>query len=833
MTVKDIPTGFPRNLTFSVTPDELKKITGQTSENDNVKVILSCSKEEASTYTVQKISKLIGRSRVTVVYDIPKENHSRSPDIVGMLSPDDKLREYFRVNGLKDDETLHPLLKELDESLSIEYTFPCHMFRLVRLELRGAIGFKEGIGKDEFSVDFSSFVPGIVALCGDCGRGKTTLIENCHPFLQMLTRSGKLQNHFFLKDSYRRLTYQDEEGTYYYLDIQIDGKNKSGKVLAFAYTGKSLDDLKPVPGLNGNVVPYEKWCAETFGSIEMFLRTSFFTKGDTGSVPDLSEATKGEKRALFNSLLGLERLSALASSAREKRKAFEQEAKSGQAGIDSRDFDLEIGNARSELEATVSDIESLKEKIEAAEKELDSMKSNGLSVDYRTRIAKGEENLLQLNRMLSRCRDAEKAVDEWNLKKEEFSRHENDRELLAETESRLEKKRREFEGKRRDLDRIETELKECEFSLKSSQMLLKEQEKNLPEKIDDSCPTCGQRLPADKIVSLQSDLERKKAEVEDRRTEIVSIHEKIGELETAKGMFIESDMNPLESDIEGLEAKRLELTESVRKLDDIERLKLKAESYGDCKPEDIESLESQIRDCEVQIASDREMLERGADEMAAFEAKKNEAKELKESMASMMLRQGELSNEIVNLEKGRKKNDEAKKALSELKKKAESYGVLEKAFGADGIQALELEAASPEIADITNGILHRAYGDRFKIDFQTLRLGASNNLIEDFNIAITNVETGTTKPLEWLSGGESTWIKEALFHAFSIIRAKKQKSGFLTRFLDEADGSLDPDSRLKFLQLIRAVHEEEKSELTVLITHSTELKALIEQKIEL
>jgi len=58
-----------------------------------------------------------------------------------------------------------------------------------------------------------------------------------------------------------------------------------------------------------------------------------------------------------------------------------------------------------------------------------------------------------------------------------------------------------------------------------------------------------------------------------------------------------------------------------------------------------------------------------------------------------------------------------------------------KAFGKDGIQALELDALAPGISDTANRILESAYGDRFKIAIETTRMGGSGKKtrqVEDF-----------------------------------------------------------------------------------------------------
>ena len=158
---------------------------------------------------------------------------------------------------------------------------------------------------------------------------------------------------------------------------------------------------------------------------------------------------------------------------------------------------------------------------------------------------------------------------------------------------------------------------------------------------------------------------------------------------------------------------------------------------------------------------------------------------------------------------------------------------LSKAFGKNGIQALELEALSPEVADITNKILSSAYGDRFSIEFSTLRIDSTGKQVEDFTIKVFDSESGMQKNLQDLSSGESVWIKEALYNAFSIVRSRNSSFCFQTRFLDEADGSLDGEKRLLYLKMIEAAQKISGISHTIIITHSPELKSVIQQKISL
>jgi exonuclease SbcC len=79
--------------------------------------------------------------------------------------------------------------------------------KILKLYLRGGIGIRIGLGLEEIDIDFSQFRTGLIAFTGRNGSGKTTIMENLHPYRMMVSRDGSLQSHFYLKDSYRILHF--------------------------------------------------------------------------------------------------------------------------------------------------------------------------------------------------------------------------------------------------------------------------------------------------------------------------------------------------------------------------------------------------------------------------------------------------------------------------------------------------------------------------------------------------------------------------------------------------------------------------------------------------
>lgn len=164
--------------------------------------------------------------------------------------------------------------------------------RILNLKLRGAIGIWKGLGLEEIEIDFTKFQPGLIALVGGNGSGKTTIMENLQPYRTLVSKLGSLQSHFYLKNSYRVLKFE-YNGHIYESTILIDALTGASEAYLRTENDVVLND--------GKVSTYDLAIEELLGSQELFFNSVFNGQKSKG-IADLKPA---DRRKLFYELLNL------------------------------------------------------------------------------------------------------------------------------------------------------------------------------------------------------------------------------------------------------------------------------------------------------------------------------------------------------------------------------------------------------------------------------------------------------------------------------------------------------------------------------------------------
>jgi exonuclease SbcC len=171
---------------------------------------------------------------------------------------------------------------------------------------------------------------------------------------------------------------------------------------------------------------------------------------------------------------------------------------------------------------------------------------------------------------------------------------------------------------------------------------------------------------------------------------------------------------------------------------------------------------------------------------------------------------------------------EEKEALNE---KITDHKTLEKAFGKDGIPALLIEQALPDIQAHANEILERLSSGGLSLSFETQREFKDkkrDDRKETLDILIRDAYG--ERPYEMFSGGEAFRVNFAIRLALSRVLAHRAGARLQTLVIDEGFGSQDVDGRQRLVESINTVSDE--FEKILVITHLEELKDAFPARIE-
>ncbi len=194
-----------------------------------------------------------------------------------------------------------------------------------------------------------------------------------------------------------------------------------------------------------------------------------------------------------------------------------------------------------------------------------------------------------------------------------------------------------------------------------------------------------------------------------------------------------------------------------------------------------------------------------------------EQRVIQEQLASI----SEKERELRDLEKHRRRNADEKAVYDELTV----------AFGKNGVQALIIEMAIPQLQDDANEILGRLTENRMFLKLQLTegrrerRMGLPS---EELDIKISD-EVGT-RSYETFSGGEAFRINFALRIALSKLLARRSGAPLPILFIDEGFGSQDIAGQERLKEAIQSIQSDFQK--IIVITHIEEVKDSFPVRIE-
>lgn len=260
-----------------------------------------------------------------------------------------------------------------------------------------------------------------------------------------------------------------------------------------------------------------------------------------------------------------------------------------------------------------------------------------------------------------------------------------------------------------------------------------------------------------------------------------------------------SRIEPLEQDIREKSATLADETEHLKRL-----------------REEREKAEQEYRDLEEQMP-DITAIERARDDAASIRNR-------------LFIELGQAEQEVLHLDDARSNLDRYGSEFKEKRALIERCKTLEKAFGKDGIPALLIEQAVPEIEEQANDLLQQLSNGTMNLRMNTQGTYKSkkDEVKETLDILIT--DPYGTREYEMFSGGEAFRINFSIRLALSRLLAQRAGSRLQTLVIDEGFGSQDDEGRVRLAEAITAVQND--FEKILVITHLSELKEAFPSRIE-
>ncbi|OIO56462.1 MAG: hypothetical protein COX57_02255 [Alphaproteobacteria bacterium CG_4_10_14_0_2_um_filter_63_37] len=797
------------------------------------------------------------------------------------------------------------------------------------LTLTGFTGIRKGLGLKTVTVDLTAVDGSLIALVGPNGRGKTTILDNLHPYRLMPFRAkGYTARTFSFYDQVdgdggKDLIWE-HEGVLYRSALVFKGANKTQKTEAylFQYNGSGWDPAITADGLtsDGKTNTYDSQIESILGHPQLFFSSVFSAQGSK----TLDSAGAGETKELMGELLGVNHLLKLAERARRVKSILMDRLASTRSAKDRiNELEGRIGSneralpqMRADLFAKTAEEKAAMRQLMAANAKLaeeDSALQESIRHDIRRheltqllrgiagRKERGEEDARsritsagdRAARADSECSETLRLIKERRAEiavtkatttsrlsqRAEIKQAEDSLPALNADLATAKLKVSEIRGRKEDvaerllrLGTIEAsigEIKERGTAVAAELAGLRHRS-TLLETVPcsgghihaDQCKLlCGARQDRDLVPQVSAKREDLLAQYLALKSEKETLDSDIKLLQSELALELFSAENAMNRAqrardeaffLASLAATLDQAEEMLRVLADDEARLTAQEDAAQSKAESEKRLAlveaDEIRaDLEIkreEWASESAAIELQIEEIptgntAAVDQARIAQEQAEKQHAAAQRSSRDLSTRVTQTEaeisadiEQLKTLESERELITTLEGEIAHWDLLAKCLGKDGIIALTIDDAGPQLSSLANDLLLRTFGPRFSLSIRTQREKADGDLAETFKIVVFDGEAdGEEAPLEAMSGGERIWINRAIAMAIALFHGAASGRNYGTLFTDEADGALDPARKRHFMTLKRAMIDIGGFNREIFISHTPELQDMADATI--
>jgi exonuclease SbcC len=266
--------------------------------------------------------------------------------------------------------------------------------------------------------------------------------------------------------------------------------------------------------------------------------------------------------------------------------------------------------------------------------------------------------------------------------------------------------------------------------------------------------------------------------------------------------------------LRSFEAQKRELDAAIQSLPDVERT--------------VQNLQERHERCEAQLTEASEEVAALQQQLISLGALVQEHKERQAEVNRLRTIERSATEKLIGIQQQLNAIDVARRRKAEKQAQRATlcddrtiYEQLRDAFGKNGVPAMVIEAAIPELEDATNKLLVSMTDGRMHVRFDTQReKKAGDGVIETLDILVSD-ELGTRK-YDTFSGGERFRVNFALRIALSQFLARRAGARLQTLVIDEGFGSQDEIGRERLVDAINAIRPD--FSLIIIVTHIDELR---------
>jgi exonuclease SbcC len=394
-----------------------------------------------------------------------------------------------------------------------------------------------------------------------------------------------------------------------------------------------------------------------------------------------------------------------------------------------------------------------------------------------------------------------------------YTKEKEEKSQLAKAkQEELAQKRAEFEAKQKESKRLESGLNQEKTKAQSQAGITAKEIAEIEEE--------GKRL-----AGLKQDLdgiEQRLARMDFAIAEQTALAEIEGELANLGYDAARHEQAQLQlSQLEHYELEKVKLDEAVRLIDQEKESLARAQEEVEAKRQTL-NLDRRKKESLITALADLPQISRELGEVEA------EYGDIVSQRAQAQEALGSARARLQRLDELELKKKEKEGQLARLSREGSIYRELAKAFGKEGIQALIIDTALPEIEAEANKLLARMTDNRMHVRFETQRPTKKGTVQETLDIAIAD-ELGT-RNYEMYSGGEAFRINFAIRIALSRWLARRAGAPLPTLIIDEGFGTQDSTGLEKVKEAIISIQDD--FEKILVITHMDEMKDAFPTRID-